>query len=833
MSEQLNDYSEDDLEREIDEARPSEAPCDFVTVLRSLGPPVTKRFFEDDGGNIRKESYQNAKWFRITRKPLNSFADLARVLAVIAKDPYCHIVNGQLIDGVDPDCARRTHVRRKDNQPSLELAPHYWLPMDIDDVEARDAEGEFDPVADPERAVRQVQSLLPAEFHDAECLWSLTSSAGFTEAGKDDQGKFYTVGSRPTISMRLYWWLDRPMTSLEVKRWLRDYIKEGATKKNKTDTERRILDGAIYSPSQPIYTAAPMLEGVDDPVPLRFGICRGARQAVSPNVRADDVVKADCLQRERKTASPNVLLDTDAAIKAGREIIARDLEYNGRPKEGNGSDRRAFRLACKLREIGLSEKASREQMSGLWAPHFEEDWLAQKIENGARYAQNEQGSVPPGEAVQSNGELYQKLAEYALPANVASPQDDDPEYRDQAPADEPPNVYYEDTLTRPGAKVEWVWKDRMLEGRANLYTGDGGAGKTTLAENIAVCAACGVEEFLGAAVKPMAVLLLCAEDDEAQIRDNITAMAKEMGVTIPPKRLAIWSVLTHEREDGHLLAKIERGEVSYQPFAEVLAKLICKFDEPVLIVIDPLVEFVRFTNTDPDDCRALVTKVCRLLSRFGVGGHTILVNDHPSKASMASGEHYAGSPQLKASFPVFGTLIKGEWSGPMGQRRRALKLSMLKVRYAIESDVELYRVENFATFVPDSAAGEAHETELWQVYDDICDRLDNGEVCMETDKYWEIDRVVDTRYTGRDGRNTNYGPSQMAEKFGITEQSVKERMKELERGGYLRWEKAGGGGRQSYQPAHWERGHIKQRPLPKARTMAPEAPKPTESECEL
>jgi hypothetical protein len=308
MSEQLNQgipYGEDALQRDIAEALAREEPCDFVTILWSLGPPVTKRFFEDDGGNIRKESYQNAKWFRITREPLNSFADLARVLARIAQDPHCHIVNGQLIDGVDPDCARRTHVRRKDNQPSLELAPHYWLPMDIDEIEARDAEGEFDPVANPERAVRHVRSLLPVDFQDVECLWSLTSSAGFTEAGKDDHGKFYTVGSRPTISMRLYWWLARPMDCSEAKRWLRDYVKEGATKKNKTHTDRRILDGAIYTPSQPIYTAAPMLEGVDDPVPLRFGICRGARQAVSPNVRADDVVKADRPQRECETALPS------------------------------------------------------------------------------------------------------------------------------------------------------------------------------------------------------------------------------------------------------------------------------------------------------------------------------------------------------------------------------------------------------------------------------------------------------------------------------------------------------------------------------------------------
>jgi hypothetical protein len=69
MSEQLNEglfYGEDALERDIAEALASEKPCDFVTVLRSLGPPVTKRIYRDASGKLRKDSYQNAFLYSFT-----------------------------------------------------------------------------------------------------------------------------------------------------------------------------------------------------------------------------------------------------------------------------------------------------------------------------------------------------------------------------------------------------------------------------------------------------------------------------------------------------------------------------------------------------------------------------------------------------------------------------------------------------------------------------------------------------------------------------------------------------------------------------------------------
>jgi hypothetical protein len=100
------------------------------------------------------------------------------------------------------------------------------LPFDIDGIEAKDKEGEFDFIDEPERAVRLVVSLLPPEFQMADCFWYLTSTAGFVKSA--DVGKGY-----PKIRLRLMFWLDRPLTCDQIKVWLADYIKEHVTKKSR------------------------------------------------------------------------------------------------------------------------------------------------------------------------------------------------------------------------------------------------------------------------------------------------------------------------------------------------------------------------------------------------------------------------------------------------------------------------------------------------------------------------------------------------------------------------------------------------------------------------
>jgi hypothetical protein len=70
---------------------------------------------------------------------------------------------------------------------------------------------------------------------------------------------------KPGIRMRLFFWSDVPLADRQLKQWLAQYP----------------VDQAIFSPAQPIYVARPIFDGVPEPVPLRSGLRRGDRDAIT------------------------------------------------------------------------------------------------------------------------------------------------------------------------------------------------------------------------------------------------------------------------------------------------------------------------------------------------------------------------------------------------------------------------------------------------------------------------------------------------------------------------------------------------------------------------
>src|SRR6266851_1435771 len=223
---------------------------DFITVARAADRKLmTKVFFVDPDGREQTRSYDKGYLFNFSTATVACLDDLARVLDGL--DKHSCVIYGRLIEGTSMPCRRLLNADAKTGDPAtIEDATHSWVLLDIDKLAI---EGdEFDPVAEPERAAEYTRSKLPSEFHGARCLWRLTSSAG--------------VGRRDSISMRLGFWLDRPLTGAEARAWL-------------TGT---IADCAIYTPNQVIYAAKPVFTGGRaDPVPKRSGIAEG-RATVAP-----------------------------------------------------------------------------------------------------------------------------------------------------------------------------------------------------------------------------------------------------------------------------------------------------------------------------------------------------------------------------------------------------------------------------------------------------------------------------------------------------------------------------------------------------------------------
>jgi hypothetical protein len=348
-------------------------PSDFVTVATAVdGKLMTKIFFVDGQRREQTRSFDKGYLFNFSTPAVGCLDDLARVLDGL--DRHSCVIYGRLIEGTVTPCRRLLNADEKTGAPAtLEDAAHFWLLIDIDKLEI---EGKmFDPVGEPARAVDYIVARLPPEFHGARCLWRLTSSAG--------------VEKRPTISMRLGFWLDRALTGAEAKAWL----------------TRTIADCSIYTPNQVIYAATPIFKrGRTDPVARRSGIVEGAAVVVPPpiNIATHAArVRVGLGPKERVTprqAPEGVIYDTEAAIYAGRDCIQRSLasdEWQRGTPTPTGA--RAYKLAARLKDEALSPEKIVDLLVEL-VPWFDEEdrpLIAMMVENAFSRGQNDPGCGPP------------------------------------------------------------------------------------------------------------------------------------------------------------------------------------------------------------------------------------------------------------------------------------------------------------------------------------------------------------------------------------------------------------------------------------------------------
>jgi hypothetical protein len=159
---------------------------------------------------------------------------------------------------------------RADHDPTLLAAEHHWIALDLDAIPCPEY---IDPAREPKAAVEYVIDQLPDEFRSVTCRWQFTSSQGFKAS---------------TINLRLYFWADRPLSDSDLKSWLCS---------GEPGTKTRLwpmIDGSISAPAQPIYTAAPIVVGMRDPIPQRTGMLFG---------ETDEVAAPEIAPEHRRIAS--------------------------------------------------------------------------------------------------------------------------------------------------------------------------------------------------------------------------------------------------------------------------------------------------------------------------------------------------------------------------------------------------------------------------------------------------------------------------------------------------------------------------------------------------
>ncbi len=281
---------------------------DSIVLLSPLdGRPTVKRISLDSQGKPASEPAPLAKWFRSELQQLDSYQDLVLVLQTLAQAPEWFAVRGALLPSTDPSRMQRTHV----NSPTLAEQARYWLLLDLDKYLPKVT----DFAERPEHYAQAARAALPACFQQAACWWQATGSAGF----------------KPGVRLRLAFWLDRPLDNAQIKAWAQTWDLP--------------VDLALFTPSQPHFTGAPILDGLSDPV-------QGPRSGELPGL-SDTVQVPDLAQAERLGSFK---ADDDLRAAARRVKTAAEGERR------NTLNRTAFSLGTKYPDDILPAKQIAEAL---------------------------------------------------------------------------------------------------------------------------------------------------------------------------------------------------------------------------------------------------------------------------------------------------------------------------------------------------------------------------------------------------------------------------------------------------------------------------------------
>lgn len=213
-----------------------------IVVLSSQGSPrpvLTKKFIKTETG-IEKIGYDKAKEFSHRTFEFENIQEFLTLIEEHSRDKHRCFIRGSVKDDM-PRVVTRT-------LDSFEDTPKYFFCVDIDDEPI--PEGGFDPAINPRgAAIYLVQNCLPAEFQAITFVYQWSSSMGFTE--------------KPVYKCHLWFFLDRPILTEDLRRWAYWWNES---------KKRRVIDPALYNAVQPHFIAAPILDGLGDPIQKRIGL---------------------------------------------------------------------------------------------------------------------------------------------------------------------------------------------------------------------------------------------------------------------------------------------------------------------------------------------------------------------------------------------------------------------------------------------------------------------------------------------------------------------------------------------------------------------------------
>ena len=238
-------------------------------------------------------------------------------------------------------------------------------------------------------------------------------------------------------------------------------------------------------------------------------------------------------ERAENAAVPVVDWDKPENIAEAWRYLAEDAPP---AIEGHGGDKTTYDVACRLRDLGLSELTALDLMAAVYNPRcgppWDEDGLGRKVENAYRYAKGRPGADTP-EALCAGLDISAFEAakpEPPKPATPAAPQF--PIFRDG-----------DDWRT----SVDWLFYDLLPARGTGFLTGAPGSGKTFVAIDLAVSIASG-RPFFGATPDKQGGVLYLASEDASGLRKRLAAAPRGQSAPLPISIIDVGRIDGKERQ---------------------------------------------------------------------------------------------------------------------------------------------------------------------------------------------------------------------------------------------------------------------------------------------
>lgn len=333
-----------------------------------------------------------------------------------------------------------------------------------------------------------------------------------------------------------------------------------------------------------------------------------------------------------------------------------------------------------------------------------------------------------------------------------------------SPDAQPDDLIDPRSWTAPAEPRQWIVVSWIPRGVVTALYGDGGMGKSLLAQQLMTSVATG-QPWIGQEVLHGRALGIMCEDDEPELHRRQDSINRSM--EIEPERLDNLRYSARLGRDNILMAFDGRdvGSIT-EAFNEIDAT--CYSFKPDLLVCDTIADFFGGNENNRSQVRQFVQNTFGRLAR--THHCAVLVCGHPSVSGIASGAGTGGSTAWSNTVRsrLYLTAQDGDNADP-----NARILSRKKANYAAR-DAEVNLVWRAGCLIVPGEDDAASDMPDWQIITEIFKSIDTAWVAK---KPWSI--VPQSRMQGR------YLPTFAKEHFNMGEKKTIKLVQDWLMNGYL------------------------------------------------